>query len=72
MGERQGQTVKDFWLWELDRQGRVRTFIRAESGGFAFDEAASELVLSLNNAHVEVRDQKDPEDFVDAAADDEL
>jgi lipopolysaccharide export system permease protein len=55
--------VRDFWLWELDRSGRVRTFIRAESGGFAFDEATSELVLNLAGAHVEVRDQKNPEDF---------
>ena len=63
VGERQGQTVKDFWLWELDRQGRVRTFIRADAGSFDFDEARSELVLKLTGAHVEVRDQKHPEDF---------
>ena len=63
VGGRQGQTVKDFWLWELDRQGRVRTFIRAESGTFEFDENKGEVVLKLTGAHVEVRDQKNPEDF---------
>ncbi len=63
VSEREGRTVKDFWLWELDRQGRVRTFIRAQTGSFDFDEARSELVLKLVSAHVEVRDQKDPEDF---------
>ncbi len=63
VGERRGQTVKDFWLWELDRQGRVRTFIRADAGSFDFDETKSELVLKLTGAHVEVRDQKNPEDF---------
>jgi lipopolysaccharide export system permease protein len=63
VGGRQGQTMKDFWLWELDRQGRVKTFIRAASGSFDFDEAKSELVLNLEHAHVEIRDQKNPEDF---------
>ncbi len=63
VSERRGRTVRDFWLWELDRQGRVRTFIRAGSGSFDFDEEKSELVLKLTAAHVEVRDQKDPEDF---------
>ena len=63
VGGRQGQTVKDFWLWELDRQGRVRTFIRADAGTFDFDENKGEVVLKLTGAHVEVRDQKNPEDF---------
>jgi lipopolysaccharide export system permease protein len=65
VGEKQGQTMQDFWLWELDRQGRVRNFIRAESGSFDFDEAKSELVLNLVRAHVEIRDQKNPENFAE-------
>ena len=63
IGERQGQTVKDFWFWDLDRQGRVRTFIRAGSGTIDFDENTSDLVLNLTRVQVEARDQKNPEDF---------
>ena len=65
VGEKQGQEMKDFWLWELDAQGRVKNFIRAASGSFAFDEGASELILNLDHVQVEARDQKDPENFAE-------
>ena len=63
VGEREGQSVKDFWLWDLDRRGRARTFVRAKTGSFYLDEANSRLVLNLADVHVEARDQKNPEDF---------
>jgi lipopolysaccharide export system permease protein len=63
VGARQGQVMKDFWLWELDGQGRAKNFIRAESGSFDFDDVGSALILNLVHAQVEIRDQKDPEDF---------
>lgn len=63
VGEKKGQGVKDFWLWELDGQGRVKNFIRAESGTFDFDEKTSELILNLRHLQVESRDPKNPEDF---------
>lgn len=63
VGEKNGLGVKDFWLWELDRQGRVKNFIRAESGSFDFDEKTGELILNLNHLQVEARDPKNPEDF---------
>jgi lipopolysaccharide export system permease protein len=63
VGEKNGQGVKDFWLWELDAQGRVRNCIRAGSGTFDFDEKASELILNLNQIQVEARNGKNPEDF---------
>ena len=63
VGEKNGQGVKDFWLWELDRQGRVKNSIRAESGSFDFDEKTGELILNLNHLQVEARDPQNPEDF---------
>jgi len=63
VGEKSGDGVKDFWLWELDGQGRVRNFARAASGSFDFDEKTSELILNLNHVEVETRDSKDPEAF---------
>jgi lipopolysaccharide export system permease protein len=65
VGEKNGQGVKDFWLWELDRQGRVKNFIRAASGSFEFDEKTGELILNLNHLQVEARDSKKPEDFTE-------
>jgi lipopolysaccharide export system permease protein len=65
VGEKNGQGVKDFWLWELDRQGRVKNFIRATSGSFEFDEKTGELILNLNHLQVEARDPKKPEDFAE-------
>jgi len=63
VGQKNGQGVKDFWLWELDAQGRVRNFIRAASGAFDFDERNSELILNLSQIQVETRNGKNPEDF---------
>ena len=63
VGEKNGQGVKDFWLWELDAQGRVKNAIHAAAGTFDFDERTGELILNLSHIKVEVRDQKKPEDF---------
>ena len=65
VGEKQGQEMKDFWLWELDGQGRVKNLIRAASGSFDFDEATSELILNLNHVQVEARNQRNPENFTE-------
>jgi lipopolysaccharide export system permease protein len=65
VGQKNGQGVKDCWLWELDAQGRVRNFIRAESGTVAFDEQGGDLILDLFNAQAESRPAKDPENFTE-------
>jgi len=58
VGEKEGQTVKDFWLWELDGQGGVRHFIHARSGRLAYDETTDELTLNLANVRVETAGAK--------------
>jgi lipopolysaccharide export system permease protein len=63
VGEKSGTGVKDFWIWELDSQGRVKNSIRAETGSFDFDEQNGDLILNLNHIQVEARDPKNPEDF---------
>jgi lipopolysaccharide export system permease protein len=62
-GEKQGTQLKDFWIWELDEQKRVRRFARAENGRIDFDDVNNKLVITLNHAQLEVRDDKDPENF---------
>jgi lipopolysaccharide export system permease protein len=61
VGEKEGSRLKDFWLWELDGQNRVRRFARADAGRLDYDEAGNKLVLTLEQAQAEVRDDKDPE-----------
>jgi lipopolysaccharide export system permease protein len=62
VGEKHGEVLKDIWIWELDRQKRVRNSGRAASGRIKFDEANNKLVLALSFLQVEVHDSKDPED----------
>ena len=63
VGEKNGATLRDIWIWELDSQQRVRRLIRAESGRVDYDEATNSLVPTLANAKAEERSAEDPEDF---------
>jgi lipopolysaccharide export system permease protein len=65
-GEKSGAQLKDFWVWELDDQKRVKRFARADSGHVDLDEANNKLVITLEHAQAEVRDEKDPENFSEA------
>lgn len=61
--KRNDETLRDFWLWEVDTLGRVKRFARADVGHLRYDEAANKLVLTLERAQAEQRDEKDPENF---------
>jgi lipopolysaccharide export system permease protein len=61
MGDREGQTMKDFWIWELDEEKRVQLFLRAAEGDLSFDRSNNELVLTLRDGTAEQRSDKDPE-----------
>ncbi len=64
VGEKRGDaTLQDFWLWEVDNQGRVKRFARADTGRLDYDEPNNKLVLTLEHAQAEQRDEKDPENF---------
>lgn len=63
VSEKRGEIMKDFWIWELDAENRVRRFARAQSARVDYDEPNNKLVLTLNEVHVEARDEKDPENF---------
>ena len=63
MGEKDGQTMKDFWIWVLDEDKQVKEFLRAASGELDFDRESNELVLRVFDATVELRDSKNVEDF---------
>lgn len=61
VGEKNGDVLKDIWIWELDRQKRVVNSGRAASGRIDFDGANNKLILALNQLQAEVHDRKDPE-----------
>jgi lipopolysaccharide export system permease protein len=61
MGGREGSLMKDFWIWELDDEKRVKLFLRAKEGEINFDKENSALVLTLRDGTAEQRDEADPE-----------
>jgi len=69
MGGREGATMKDFWIWELDEQKRVKLFLRASEGELEYNEANKELILTLRDGTAEQRDVDNPESFGGAMPD---
>lgn len=66
VGEKNGPTLRDFWLWKLDADRRVVQLVTAESGRFEYDEPSNILTLTLSRAMAEQRDEKAPENFGEA------
>jgi len=69
MGGRDGPTMKDFWIWELDKKKRVSLFLRAAEGDLLYDESARDLILILKDVIAERRDSENPEAFDDSSTD---
>lgn len=63
MGTKDGDQMRDFWVWELDEANQVKRFVRAASGRLAFDDESNELVLRVHNATAEIRNESALEDF---------
>ena len=61
MGGRDGETMKDFWIWELDEERRVRLFLRAREGTIDYDRSGNALVLTLEDGTAERREGANPE-----------
>ncbi|MGJ8652247.1 MAG: LptF/LptG family permease [Opitutaceae bacterium] len=65
MGGRDGKTMQDFWIWEVDDAKRVTRFVRAAEGELTYDKVGNELVLTLKNGTAEVRSVENPEAFAE-------
>ena len=65
MGGREGSAMKDFWIWELDDQRRVKLFLRAAEGILGYDEVNKDLILTLKDGTAEQRDSENLEAFSD-------
>ena len=66
VGSKKGGDLRDFWLWELDKDRRVTRLVRAESGSFTYEDDSNSLILTLSHAQVETRNEKRPETFSEA------
>ena len=65
MGDRDGPVMKDFWIWELDDEKRVKLFLRAKEGEINFDKTDNALVLTLRDGTAEQRDDSGSEELAD-------
>jgi lipopolysaccharide export system permease protein len=62
-GSKDGSSLSDVWIWQLDVERRVYRFIHAEKGRLDYDEAANEFILKLNYAREEEHDRRAPDDY---------
>jgi lipopolysaccharide export system permease protein len=63
IGARDGDQLRDVWIWELDKQQRVVRFLRAETATIEIDEATNELIFTPQQVIAESRDDRQPENF---------
>ncbi len=63
VGDKEGEVLRDVWVWRLDDRSRARRLIRAESGVFDFDVESQQLDLKLIDGFMEDRNKDDPENF---------
>lgn len=68
VGGRDGSIMQDFWIWELDDQQRVKSFLRAAEGELDYEKASNQLLLTLKNGTAEKRSEADPNYYSDAPA----
>jgi len=61
VGEKDGNSLKDFWIWELDDRRNVRRFARARRGELSYDEATQNVNLVLFNGFAEFRNPSNPD-----------
>jgi lipopolysaccharide export system permease protein len=63
IADKNGDYVKDVWLWQLDKQGRMIGFSHADTGRVELDQEKNELVFRPFQMATERFSEKDPEDF---------
>ncbi|HXA14638.1 MAG TPA: LptF/LptG family permease [Opitutaceae bacterium] len=62
-GDRQGDLLRDIWVWKFDSDKRVNLFVHAQSGHIGYDEDKNTIEARLFQAQIEDRNAAQPEDF---------
>jgi len=65
VNEKAGNVLKDVWVWVLDDQRRVTSFIHAASAHIDYDENENAFIITPLIAQVETRSAKHPEQFIE-------
>lgn len=63
VAEKNDNEFFDCWLWEVERNGNIKGFIKAKSGRFGFDPVEGDVLLTLYHGTAEIRDVNHAEDF---------
>lgn len=63
IGGKEGNEVRNVWIWELDEEHRATYFVQADSGRIEYDAEADALKMTLTDATGERRDSADPDDL---------
>jgi len=58
-----GGKFEGIWVWDLDKQSRVRGVFQAKYGELVYSEKENALELTGHEVTIEYRDAKDPENF---------
>lgn len=67
IGKKDKNELQDIWLWEVDSNGAVKSFIKAKEGRFGFDSTTGDALLTLYQGTGEMRDPQDLENFQKAS-----
>ncbi|MEX2381083.1 MAG: LptF/LptG family permease [Opitutales bacterium] len=66
VGDKEGENLRDLWIWELNDERMVSKFLRAEGGSLGYDEETQSLLLTVEHGYSGFRDSNDPENLRDA------
>ncbi|MBR6389685.1 MAG: LptF/LptG family permease [Opitutales bacterium] len=59
----EGNTLKNFRIWELDKNREVKTSTVAKTATIEYNDETDSIVLTLNNASADIRRKSDSDDF---------
>ena len=63
VGAKSGNSLQDFWIWELDNNFNAIKLLRAREGKFDYDVEGDALILSLIDGFSEMRSARNPNDL---------
>lgn len=63
VGNKEGNQLEDFWIWELDGESRVNKLWRAQEGSVTYDAESDALLLKLKEGYTELRSPRDPDNL---------
>jgi lipopolysaccharide export system permease protein len=62
-GDKQGDQLRDIWVWTLDDDRRVSLFVHAQTGHINYDEEKNTIEARLQQARIEWRNAAQAGDF---------